>query len=115
MAVFYHGSSVLFDSFDLSHSYEGAGRAKFGYGIYLTEEFNTAAHYAFSEKRPDNLDFYVYTAEIPDRTNDNCLPLYKKVPVPATSSPGRRRNLALHFRRRRKPKEYLSGSISQTI
>ena len=84
MAVFYHGSSVLFDAFDLSHSYEGAGRAKYGYGIYVTEEFNTAAHYAFSEKRPENRDFYVYTVEIPDSTDDNCLPLYKRIPVPAS-------------------------------
>ena len=82
MAIYYHGSSVLFDRFDLSHSFEGAGRAKFGFGVYVTEEYATAAHYAYSDKRPDNRDFYVYTVEIPDRTEDNCLPLYKRVPVP---------------------------------
>lgn len=82
MAIYFHGSSVLFDRFDLSHSFEGAGRAKFGFGVYVTEEYATAAHYAYSDKRPDNRDFYVYTVEIPDRTEENCLPLYKRVPVP---------------------------------
>ena len=28
MAIYYHGSSVLFDSFDLSHALEGDGKAK---------------------------------------------------------------------------------------
>ena len=31
MAIFYHGRSVLFDSFDLAHALEGDGKAKFGY------------------------------------------------------------------------------------
>jgi hypothetical protein len=84
MAIYYHGSSVLFDRFDLAHSFEGAGRAKFGFGVYVTEEYTTAAHYAYSDKHPENRDFYVYTVAIPERTEDNCLPLYKRVPVPAS-------------------------------
>ncbi len=31
MKIFYHGSSVLFDRFDLSHVLEGDGNVKFGY------------------------------------------------------------------------------------
>lgn len=81
MAVFYHGSSVLFDSFDLSHALEGDGKVKFGYGVYVTEKYTTAAHYAFNKKRPENEDYYVYTLEIPDKTPDNCLSLLKRVPV----------------------------------
>ena len=84
MAIFYHGSPFLFDSFDLSHALEGSGRGKFGFGAYVTEEYGTAAHYAYSEKRPENTDFYVYTVEIPDKTEVNCLPLFKQVPVPAS-------------------------------
>ena len=34
--IFYHGSGVLFDSFDLEHALEGDGNVKFGYGIYVT-------------------------------------------------------------------------------
>ena len=82
MAIFYHGSSVLFDSFDLAHALEGDGKAKFGYGLYFTEAYSSAAHYAFNKKRPENTDYYVYTVEIPDRTETNCLPLMKGVPVP---------------------------------
>lgn len=84
MAIFYHGSSVLFDSFDLSHAREGDGKAKFGYGVYVTEEYGSAAHYAHNKNRPENTDYYVYTVEIPEKTGDNCLPLYKRVPVPAS-------------------------------
>lgn len=84
MAIFYHGSSVLFDTFDLSHALEGDGKVKFGYGVYVTEKYTTAAHYAFNKKRPQNTDYYVYTMEIPDRTADNCLSLLKGVPVCAS-------------------------------
>ena len=82
MAIFYHGSSVLFESFDLAHALEGDGKAKFGYGLYFTEAYSSAAHYAFNKKRPENSDYYVYTVEIPDRTETNCLPLMKDVTVP---------------------------------
>lgn len=81
MAILYHGSSVLFDAYDLSHALEGDGKVKFGWGVYVTEKYATAAHYAFNKHRPENNDFYVYTVEIPDRTPDNCLSLLKNVPV----------------------------------
>lgn len=84
MALFYHGSSVLFDTYDLSHALEGDGKVKFGWGVYVTEKYSTAAHYAFNKKRPENKDFYVYTVQIPDRTEDNCLSLLKGVPVTAS-------------------------------
>ena len=84
MAIFYHGSSVLFDAFDMDHALEGDGKAKFGYGVYVAGTYGSAAHYAFNKKRPENRDNYVYTVEIPDRTEDNCLPLLKQVPVPAS-------------------------------
>ena len=65
MAIYYHGSSVLFKSFDLSHALEGDGKVKFGYGVYLTSRYERAAHYAFNKKRPENKDYYVYTVEGP--------------------------------------------------
>ncbi len=73
MQTFYHGTSVLFKQFDLSHALEGDGKAKFGFGIYVTEAYTSAAHYAYNKKRPDNKDYYVYTVEIPDITEDNHL------------------------------------------
>ena len=80
--VFYHGSSAEpFDKFSLEHALEGDGKVKFGWGVYVTEKYTTAAHYAFNKHRPENKDFYVYTVEIPDRTEDNCLSLLKRVPV----------------------------------
>ena len=79
---FYHGSSAEpFDSFSLDHALEGDGKVKFGWGVYVTEKYSTAAHYAFNKHRPENKDFYVYTVEVPDRTADNCLSLLKGVPV----------------------------------
>ena len=79
---FYHGSSAEpFDRFSLDHALEGDGKVKFGWGVYVTEKYSTAAHYAFNKHRPENKDFYVYTVEIPDRTPDNCLSLLKGVLV----------------------------------
>ena len=77
---YYHGSSVLFKSFNLDSLAEGSG-IKFGAGVYLTESFDTAAHY--SEPRHGKADHhYVYTVEVPEKTEDNCLPYYG-VPVPS--------------------------------
>ncbi len=79
---FYHGSSAEpFDRFSLEHALEGDGKVKFGWGVYVTEKYTTAAHYAFNKHRLENRDFYVYTVEIPDRSDDNCLSLLKGVPV----------------------------------
>lgn len=79
---FFHGSSAEpFDRFSLDHALEGDGKVKFGWGVYVTEKYSTAAHYAFNKHRPENKDFYVYTVEIPDRMPDNCLSLLKGVPV----------------------------------
>lgn len=72
----YHGTSAgIFDSFSLGHALEGDGKVKFGWGVYVTEKYGTAAHYAFNKHRPENKEFYVYTVSIPDRTDDNCLSL----------------------------------------
>ena len=73
METFYHGTSVLFKQFDLAHALEGDGKAKFGFGTYVTEAYTSAAHYAYNKKRPENKDYYVYTLEIPDMTEDNHL------------------------------------------
>ena len=49
------------------------GKAKFGFGTYVTESYTSVAHYAYNKKRPENKDYYVYTLEIPDMTDDNHL------------------------------------------
>ena len=73
MQTFYHGTSVLFDHFDIAHALEGDGKAKFGFGTYVTEAYTSAAHYAYNKKRPENKNYYVYTLKIPDMTDDNHL------------------------------------------
>ena len=73
METFYHGTSVLFKQFDIAHALEGDGKAKFGFGTYVTESYTSAAHYAYNKKRPENKNYYVYTLEIPDMTDDNHL------------------------------------------
>ncbi len=77
--IFYHGSSRLFDHFDLSHALEGDGKAKFGFGVYVTSKFSTAAHYAGSQPSDH---YYVYTVEVPEKTEDNFLSM--KHPVTDT-------------------------------
>lgn len=73
MAIFYHGSSVLFDRFDLSH----VRKDKFGYGVYLTSRFRSAAHYSGADKRAAT--HYVYTVEVPGLTEDNHIDFKKPV------------------------------------
>ena len=67
--TFYHGSHALFDLFDLSHALEGDGKVKFGYGVYVTSKYSSAAHY--SGANPSAADHYVYTVEIPRKTATN--------------------------------------------
>lgn len=71
MTTYYHGSDKLFDRFDLSHALEGTSRAKYGYGIYVTSSYRSAAHYAGSN--PTAQQYYVYTIEVPEKTEDNCI------------------------------------------
>jgi hypothetical protein len=79
METFYHGTSVLFKKFDLAYAFEGDGKNKFGIGTNVTEVYTTAALYAHNKKRPECTDYYVYTVEIPDLTDDNHLSYTKPV------------------------------------
>ncbi len=80
MALFFHGTSAEpFDRFDLSHVLEGDGKVKFGYGIYLTSRFETAAHYSFKEGARVN---YVYTVQTAALTEDNSIGFKEKVSMP---------------------------------
>ena len=67
--IFYHGSGLLFQTFDLNHALEGDGKVKFGDGVYVTSVYSSAAHYSGSNSNRDN--HYVYTVEIPAKTDDN--------------------------------------------
>lgn len=67
--IYYHGSSVLFGKFSLEHVLLGTGKVKFGYGVYLTSSFKSAAHYSGANKLATT--HYVYTVEVPDLTEDN--------------------------------------------
>lgn len=67
--IFYHGSGSLFPKFDLSHALEGDGKVKFGYGVYVTSSYPSAAHYSGANDTWEN--HYVYTVEIPAKREDN--------------------------------------------
>ena len=54
----------------MSHALEGDGKVKFGYGVYLTSGFKSAAHYSQTKSRPATTH-YVYTVEVPIFTDDN--------------------------------------------
>lgn len=68
MAIYYHGTTVIFDHFDISHLFEGDGKCKFGIGEYATSVYSTAARYAGKGKGNSK---YVYTIEVPDLADDN--------------------------------------------
>ena len=79
METCYHGTPMLFKKFDLAHALEGDGKNKFGIGTNVTEVYTTAALYAHNKKRPECADYYVYTLEVPDLTEDNHLSYTKPV------------------------------------
>lgn len=70
METFYHGSSKIFGEFSLDFALVGTGRCKFGYGCYLTSSYDTAAHYSDNQGAEHH---YVYTVEIPNLTQENCI------------------------------------------
>lgn len=84
METFYHGTQKQFDFFDLSHAKEGTG-LKFGFGVYVTQKYESAAHYAVirGEKVSDDRSYYVYTVEVPDQAKDNylfsCRPVHPRI------------------------------------
>ena len=68
----YHGSCYLFDKFSLSFLGSGEGKSKFGYGIYITSCYKTAALYATKAAKANGKEsYYVYTVEVPKLTDDN--------------------------------------------
>ena len=77
METFYHGTSVLFKKFDLSHVLEGDGKVKYGFGVYVTSKFNSAAHYSGVNKEAKL--HYVYTVEVPEKKEDNYIAFKKAV------------------------------------
>lgn len=77
MVRFYHGSGILFNRFDLSHALEGDGKVKFGYGVYLTSRFSSAAHYSGSNKNWQ--EHYVYTVDVPDLTEENAIHFQRQI------------------------------------
>lgn len=68
----YHGTPFLFKSFTLDALAEGSG-VKFGAGVYLTESFDTAVTYSAPRKMVSERN-YIYTVEVPDKTELNYLP-----------------------------------------
>ena len=66
--IVYHGTTSIFDHFDLAHLGEGEGKSKFGVGHYASSVYSTAALYAGKCKGQTK---YVYTLEVPDLTDSN--------------------------------------------
>ena len=77
MEIYYHGSSVLFKRFDLSHVLEGDGKVKFGFGVYVTSKYSSAAHYAGANEKATT--YYVYTVEAPEKKEDNFVAFKQEV------------------------------------
>lgn len=70
--ILYHGSCYLFDKFSSAFLGAGEGKSKFGYGIYITSSYKTAALYAAKAAKANGKECrYVYTVEVPTLTEDN--------------------------------------------
>ena len=66
--IVYHGTTSLFNHFDLAHLGKGEGKSKFGVGHYASSVYDTAALYAGNCKGETK---YVYTLEVPDLSDFN--------------------------------------------
>lgn len=77
MGVFYHGAHSLFEKF--TKSCAGSQGFKCGYGVYVTSVYSFAAQCT----NDTNGDHYVYTVEIPEKTETNHIaykrPVHKNV------------------------------------
>ena len=79
MAIYYHGTSAEpFEKFSLDHALEGDGKVKFGFGVYVTSKYSSAAHY--SGANPSARVNYVYTVDIPEVVEENHLGFKESVP-----------------------------------
>ena len=65
MAIFYHGAHSLFEKFTRSHA--GSQGYKCGYGVYVTSAYSFAAQCSSDTQN----GHYVYTVEVPDKTETN--------------------------------------------
>lgn len=77
--IFYHGSSKLFHKFDLDYALQGTGKVKFGFGLYVTSSFTSAAHYS---KGPAEEKHYVYTVEVSRKNKSNYISYLEEVAAP---------------------------------
>ena len=68
----YHGSRADFNQFDLAYLSTGWGQQAHGYGIYLTNDYETAKEYSIGGK--------IYTVEVPDSgyLNDRSITMSEK-------------------------------------
>ena len=71
MQTLFHGTSNKFHQFEKEFLLKGNNRMRFGAGFYLSVRYKRAAHY--SCKGEGSTDYYVYTIEIPELTDDNSI------------------------------------------
>lgn len=109
--IFYHGSGVLFPKFDLAHALEGDGKVKFGYGVYVTSAYTSAAHYSGSNDEWS--DHYVYTIEIPAKTATNYIAFKQHVHPAIVATTERKLGLTLPEKAINDGKEFRKFLVKQ--
>lgn len=77
--VFYHGSSQLFTKFSLDYALKGTGKVKFGFGVYVTSSFASAANYSKTSEGGANEKHYVYTLEVIEKNKSNYISFIESV------------------------------------
>ena len=69
--VFYHGSPVSVEKLDMQTALMGGAKIKFGYGVYVTPVYEMAVK--DSDVANEANMHYVYTVEVPAKTESNYL------------------------------------------
>lgn len=91
--IFYHGSSELFTKFNLDYALKGNGKIKFGFGIYVTSNFISAANYSKTVDKETDKKHYVYTLDVVKKDKSNYISFIEKVnPIIITKAENKLRN-----------------------
>lgn len=77
--IFYHGSTKLFTKFNLDYALGGTGKVKFGFGVYLTSNFASAANYSKIKNGEIDEKHYVYTVKSISKNRLNYISFVERV------------------------------------
>lgn len=63
----------------MDYALKGTGKIKFGFGVYITSSFASAANYSKTSDAADDEKHYVYTVEVVEKNRTNYISFIEEV------------------------------------